>query len=125
MEHRGPDPHAPDPHAPEPRATEAPVVAVIFSSVRTEDDDEGYGATADRMEDLARQQPGFVGIESARGEDRFGITVSYWASEADARAWKQVAEHLGAQRLGRERWYRSYRTRIATVTREYGWEREG
>jgi heme-degrading monooxygenase HmoA len=102
-----------------------PSVAVIFSSVRTEDDDEGYAAMADRMDELARRQPGFVGIESARGSDRFGLTVSYWASEADAQAWKQVAEHLGAQRLGRERWYRSYRTRVATVTREYGWSSEG
>lgn len=104
---------------------ETPYVAVIFSSVRTADDDEGYAAMADRMDELARRQPGFVGIESARGADRFGLTVSYWSSEADARAWKQVAEHLGAQQLGRERWYRSYRTRIATVTREYGWSTEG
>lgn len=52
-----------------------------------------------------------------------GITVSYWATEADARAWKQVGEHVAAQNAGRDRWYDSYHLRVATVTREYAWER--
>jgi heme-degrading monooxygenase HmoA len=97
---------------------EPPYVAVIFTSVRTADDEDGYAATAARMEELAAEQPGYLGIESAR--DDLGITVSYWRTEADAQAWKQVAEHLAAQRLGRDRWYRSYRVRVATVEREYG-----
>jgi heme-degrading monooxygenase HmoA len=33
--------------------------------------------------------------------------------------WKQVAEHLEAQRLGRERWYESYDVVVATVDRSY------
>lgn len=95
-----------------------PYTAVIFTSVRTDDDVDGYTAAAERMEELAAEQPGFLGIESARAE--LGITVSYWASDEHARAWKQVAEHLVAQRTGRERWYRGYRVRVATVEREYG-----
>lgn len=98
---------------------EPPYVAVIFSSVRTGADPGGYAATAARMEELAGQQPGYLGIESAR-EDAFGITVSYWSTMAAARAWKLVAEHLAAQELGREVWYRTYRVRIAEVQREYG-----
>ncbi len=98
-----------------------PYVAVIFTSQRSDDDDDGYGAMAASMERLARTQPGFLGIESARGADRFGITVSYWRTVDDARTWKGVAEHLGAQALGRERWYRAYRVRIAEVHREYGY----
>ena len=70
------------------------------------------------MEELAREQPGYLGIESARGG--VGITVSYWVDAEAARAWKAVAEHRGAQRLGRAQWYRAYRVRIATVEREYG-----
>ena len=58
---------------------EPPYYAVIFTSVRTEGD-AGYGETAARMEELAREVPGYLGIESARGADGFGITVSYWAS---------------------------------------------
>jgi heme-degrading monooxygenase HmoA len=99
---------------------EPPYVAVIFTSQRTDDDHDGYAAMAEAMERLARDQPGWLGIESARGADGFGISVSYWRSAAEARAWKGVAEHLGAQRLGRERWYRAYRVRIAEVQRQYG-----
>ena len=96
---------------------EPPYVAVIFTSLRTPDDAEGYGRMAEAMEELASRQPGYLGIEAAR-ED-LGITVSYWADEDSARAWKQVAAHGAAQRRGRERWYADYRVRIATVTREY------
>ena len=78
---------------------------------------------SERMAELAAQQPGYLGVESARGADGFGITVSYWKDEASARAWKQVGEHLGAQALGRSRWYEAFEARIATVTRAYGMDR--
>ncbi len=96
---------------------EPPYVAVIFTSIRT-DGDDGYAAMAVEMADLAAQQPGYLGLESAR--EGLGITVSYWATEDDARAWKRVQEHLGAQKLGRERWYALYAVRVAQVTRAYG-----
>ena len=101
-----------------------PYVAVIFSSVRTPGD-AGYGATAQRMEELASAQRGYLGIESARGDDGFGITVSYWVNEDAARAWKRVTEHLDAQRRGRDEWYESYTVRVASVSREYGSTRRG
>lgn len=97
---------------------EPPYVAVVFSSVRT-DGDHGYAAMARRMGTLAADQPGYLGIESAR-DDALGITVSYWVDEAAAAAWKQVAEHLVAQERGRSAWYDDYRVRVATVTRDYG-----
>ena len=103
-------------------AAAEPYVAVIFSSLRTGSDPDGYEATAERMEELAATQPGYRGIESARGADGFGITVSYWATEADARAWKQHSEHLLAQATGRSTWYGRYRVRVATVTREYSYD---
>jgi heme-degrading monooxygenase HmoA len=96
---------------------EPPYTAVIFSSLRTEGDN-GYAVMSDRMGELAAEQPGYLGIESAR--DGLGITVSYWRTEADAAAWKQVMAHTVAQQRGREVWYSEYRVRIATVTREYG-----
>lgn len=96
---------------------EPPYTAVIFSSVRT-DGDHGYARMSERMMRLAAGQPGFLGVETARGE--VGLTVSYWTDEAAASAWKQVAEHLVAQERGREAWYADYRVRVATVTRDYG-----
>jgi heme-degrading monooxygenase HmoA len=104
---------------------EPPYVAVIFTSVRSSHDQTGYVAMADEMERLGSVQPGFLGIDSARNvHDRLGITTSYWVTEEDARSWKAVAEHLAAQRLGRDRWYERYTVRIATVTREYEFERD-
>ena len=97
-----------------------PYVAVIFSSQRSDADEAGYAAMAELMERLAREQPGYLGLESTRGADGFGITVAYWRTADDARAWKSHVEHQAAQRLGRERWYRAYRVRIAEVKREYG-----
>ena len=105
-------------------ASEDSYIAVIFTSKRTIEDGDGYLAMAERMDAMAQEHPGWLGIESARGNDRFGITVSYWATEQDARSWKMVADHLGAQQLGRDLWYESYSTRVAIVTREYHWERE-
>ncbi len=96
---------------------EPPYVAVIFTSLRT-DGDRGYAAMTAAMEKLAAEQPGYLGIESARQD--LGITVSYWRDAAAAAAWKEHATHLVAQRRGREVWYTDYRVRVAVVEREYG-----
>ena len=98
-----------------------PYYAVVFSSQRCDDGDgDGYGATAQRMVELAAQQPGYLGVESARGADGFGITVSYWASEAHIHAWRRHAEHSLARERGRTQWYEHYELRVAKVERAYG-----
>lgn len=93
--------------------------AVIFSSRHSGEEEEAYSSMADRMVELASVQEGFLGIESARDENGFGITVSYWESEECIRKWKQNSEHLEAQKLGKEKWYRHFSLRIAKVVREY------
>ena len=94
-----------------------PYYTVIFTSLRTPEDN-GYSKMAERMVELASQQPGFLGIESSR--DEIGITVSYWADLESIQAWKANLEHLQAQKKGIEMWYSSYKVRIARVEREYG-----
>ena len=100
-----------------------PYVAVVFTAARTAFDEEGYGTTASRMEELAASQPGYLGIESARGSDGVGITVSYWADDAAAHAWGRHAEHLVAQQHGRERWYEWFRLRFCRVERAWAGDR--
>ena len=100
-----------------------PYYAVIFSSKRTEKDDEGYIEMAEAMVALAQKQPGFIGLEDARGSDRIGVTVSYWESEEAIKNWKQVVSHLAAQKLGREKWYEWYNLRVAKVERGYSYEK--
>jgi len=94
-----------------------PYYAVIYCSQRTEGD-QGYGQAASRMLELAREQPGFLGVESAR-EDALGITVSYWESEAAILAWKQQAEHRAVREQGRAAWYSAFQTRVCKVERDY------
>ena len=96
-----------------------PYYAVVFSSVRSDADDDGYATMSNAMARLAAMQPGYLGIEAARGDDRIGITVSYWASLEAIAAWKNHVDHLVAQRLGKEKWYRAYALRICKVERAY------
>ncbi|SFN48779.1 Heme-degrading monooxygenase HmoA [Bizionia echini] len=98
-----------------------PYYAVIFTSTQT-DCIGGYPEMAEKMETLAKQQPGFIGIESAR--DGLGITVSYWESLDAIKNWKQESEHIIAQQKGREHWYNWYHVRICKVEREYEFLRE-
>ena len=97
---------------------EPPYYAVIFTAQRT-GADHGYEAMAKRMMELALAQPGCLGAESIRDADGLGITVAYYRDQASIAAWKADAEHLVAQRLGRERWYAHYELRIARVERAY------
>ncbi len=92
--------------------------AVIFTS-QLVPEHPGYEEMADRMVELARQMPGYLGIESARGTDGLGITVSYWQTESDVTNWKRQTEHLAAQQRGKEKWYTHYELRVARVERGY------
>ncbi len=105
------------------RTPQPPYYAVVFSSLRTAADPAGYEAMADRMVELARSMPGFLGMESVRGADGLGITVSYWEREENIRQWQQHAEHLHAQHLGRSIWYAQFQLRVCKVERAYGFER--
>ncbi len=99
------------------RLPEPPYYAVVFSSLRNGEDPAGYAAAAERMMALAAVQPGFLGVESAREAGGFGITVSYWESEAAIRSWRLHAEHAEIRRHGRQHWYARYALRVARVER--------
>ena len=100
-----------------------PYYAVIFSSRRGIDDGNDYAEAAARMEALVRSQPGFLGVESARDSEGFGITVSYFDSEDAIRAWRDHGEHARTRAEGRARWYEGFAVRVAKVERAYDWER--
>ena len=106
------------------RSPAAPYYAVIFSSTLA--DATGYESMASRMLDLAKEQDGFLGVESAsRTTGGFGITVSYWRDLESIRNWKAQSEHAAAQKMGRDAFYKNYRLRIARVERDYGFEQRG
>jgi len=100
--------------------SKVPYYAVIFTSTRTEGDN-GYSEVAQQMENLAKQQKGYLGIETAR--DKLGITVSYWESLEAIATWKANTDHIFAQQKGIKDWYSWYKVRICLVEREYDFER--
>ncbi len=107
----------------EPAATpEPPYYAVVFTSLRTPVD-EGYAETAAEMLRLVREQPGFLGVDSARGADGLGITVAYFRDEESIARWREQADHADARRRGRERWYQRYAVHVARVERAYRFAR--
>ncbi len=95
--------------------------AVIFLSERNPHDPAGYAAATASMDALAARQPGYRGVDSVRGDDGVGITVSYWADDAAAMAWRDQPDHAAIREAGRDCWYRSYTVTVASVTRGYGW----
>ena len=101
------------------KTPEPPYYAVIFTSIRT-DIDEGYEQMAQLIHDLATEQTGYLGLEAAR--EALGVTVSYWTDLDSIRQWKANAQHILAQKLGRDKWYQAYKTRICLVERDYDWK---
>ncbi|WP_338698243.1 antibiotic biosynthesis monooxygenase [Streptomyces sp. Q6] len=103
-------------------AFELPYYVVVFSSVRTEGD-RGYGETSDRMDELVKEMPGYLGHESARTPGGLGITVSYFRDIDAIEEWRSVGEHRAAQKQGRAEWYDRYTVHVAKVERSHGFAR--
>ncbi|MCX4824202.1 antibiotic biosynthesis monooxygenase [Streptomyces sp. NBC_01142] len=101
---------------------EPPYCAVVFTSIET-GELEGYAETGERMEELVREVPGFLGYESARTPGGLGISVGYFRDEEAISAWQRNMEHQTAQRRGRAEWYERYSIHVAKVERSYGFER--
>ena len=102
-----------------PRGT----ISVIFVAQRTDADTAGYARTAAMMETLAARQKGYIAMDSVRGSDGLGITVSYWTDEASAKAWRDHPEHSAIRDAGRDLWYSDYSLHVAEVTRSYDWKK--
>lgn len=98
-------------------------ISVIFVARRTGLDADGYAHAAAMMDELAAQQKGFIAMDSVRGADGLGITVSYWVDEASAKAWRDHPDHAAIRDAGRDRWYSDYSLHVAKVTRSYDWKK--
>lgn len=98
-------------------------IAVIFVAQRTDADADGYAVAAQMMDRLAARQEGYVGMDSVRGSDGLGITVSYWTDEVHAKAWRDHSDHAAIRDAGRDRWYSDYSLHVAVVTRSYDWKK--
>ncbi|MBS0583677.1 MAG: antibiotic biosynthesis monooxygenase [Proteobacteria bacterium] len=102
------------------RLPQPPYYAVIFSSRRNGQGEADYAAAAEAMFELVQRQPGFLGAESTRGADGFGITVAYFDSEENIRLWRDHAGHAATRERGKREWYEHFEVRVARVERAYG-----
>ncbi|MFF6999557.1 antibiotic biosynthesis monooxygenase family protein [Streptomyces sp. NPDC008313] len=102
---------------------EPPYYAVVFTSVHGEDD-EGYGETADRIEELVKEVPGYLGMDHAGTPGGLSITVGYFRDADALTEWRANAEHRAAQRRGRAQWYERYTLHVAKVERSHAYERD-
>ena len=96
-----------------------PYYTVVFTSVRT-NIDEGYTEMNDSLWEDAQKLDGFIGSESLRNEDGFGVTVLYFKDMETIHEWSKYQKHLRAKEMGKQKWYADYRVRIAKVEHEYG-----
>lgn len=103
-------------------AFEPPYLMAVFSNVRTPDE-TGYPETSLRMNEIVRENPGFLGYEFARTPGGLGITVAYFRDQESLTAWREDLEHQAAMEQGRENWYQSYTLHVATVERSHGFVR--
>jgi heme-degrading monooxygenase HmoA len=99
-------------------------IACIFRSTRTDHSEADYQAWSERMEHLVVTTPGYQSHVSLRDrETREGVTIAYFDDLESIALWRDQADHVLAQQLGRERFYEDYVVEIAPVVREYRWRR--
>ncbi|MGW7380211.1 antibiotic biosynthesis monooxygenase family protein [Streptomyces sp. NPDC054794] len=116
-------PVAPKPTPAPTPAHETPYYAVVFTSVRTDEDGEGYARTAERLSELVQSIPGFLGEDSAHTPGGLAISVAYFRDLAGIDAWRHDARHREAKQYGREHWYERYSIHIARVEHSHGFTR--
>ncbi|MEU8794084.1 antibiotic biosynthesis monooxygenase [Streptomyces sp. NPDC048643] len=103
-------------------AYEPPYYLAVFTTVRTQDQN-GYGETNARMEELVRDIPGYLGMDHAQTPGELGITVAYFRDADALTEWRSNAEHRAAQQRGRAEWYQNYTLHVAKVERSHGFTR--
>ncbi|WEH16873.1 antibiotic biosynthesis monooxygenase [Streptomyces sp. VNUA24] len=103
-------------------AHEPPYYAVVFTSTRTRDQ-SGYAETAERMEELVKGVPGFLGMDQAWRPGGPAITVGYFRDAEAIERWRTDVEHRAAQERGRAEWYENYTLHIAKVERSHSFVR--
>ena len=98
--------------------------AVIFKSTRTTNANELYDNWSEITERLVRQIPGFLDFYSYRDlHTRSGVTVAFFESEEALKLWRELPEHLEAQKLGRTDFYENYEVFVTKVERQYSWNK--
>ena len=80
-----------------------------------------YEQAGARMLELVSEMPGFLGMDYAEVEGGELLVVRFESHEA-VEAWHRNPEHQETQRLGRERFFQSYKIEVCDVVRAYDFD---
>jgi heme-degrading monooxygenase HmoA len=98
------------------------MVALFGIELRPDIDRAAYEAHNRRMEELVREMPGFISVQSYSAKDGDHVTIVRFESEAALDAWRFHPEHVEAQQKGRESYYASYWVQVCKTIREYDYQ---
>ena len=91
---------------------------VVIFRAETQQLDSRYLEFAAELRDKALNDYNCVEFVSAH-EDGNEIALSYWHSKEDILRWKADSQHLAAQQLGKDAWYKNYHVEICDIQRSY------
>jgi heme-degrading monooxygenase HmoA len=97
-------------------------VVVLFRSQLTDAAGDDYATMAAAMLERAKTMPGFVAFRTYRSDEGERLSVIWWEDHETLAAWREDAEHRGAQKLGREKWYAWFRLEVCDRARASGFE---
>jgi len=100
------------------------MIVVIFEVELETGARDRYMEIAHTLVQYLESMEGFVSVERFQNladESRL-LSLSTWKDEASVHAWRNQMHHQSAQREGRERLFKDYRLRVASVIRDYGKE---
>jgi len=98
------------------------MIAVIFEVFPHPDKRDAYLEMGAKMRPLVDQIDGFLSVErfqSLTNPDKL-LSISFFRDETAMDEWRRLTAHRGAQKAGREDYFKDYRIRIAHVMRDYG-----
>jgi heme-degrading monooxygenase HmoA len=93
------------------------VIVLIRTQLRPDVDLAAYEALNAEMEALVEQVPGYVSAEGYGG-----LGVIRFASLEALKAWRDLPQHVVAQRRGRAEFYASYSVEVCDLVRAYDFE---
>ncbi len=96
-----------------------PYYVVVFTSRRTEVDD-GFSVLDAKLYEKAQTYPGFLGMNSFRVADGWGVALVYWKTLENIDAWRRDEQYRAAKEKGRTVWYSDFWVEICRVEQSYG-----
>jgi len=98
------------------------MIVVLFELQAMPGQNQTYVDLVNKLTPLLKPMEGFISIEcfqSTLNPEKV-MSVTTWRDEEAVVKWRNVSAHLAAQKAGRDKIFKDYRVRVASVIRDYG-----